>query len=188
MFCHNGWLCLFIYGLLACHNAKYLFSDKPKTVTFDAEIFLGEDDESTMCVMMAVLHYFVPIDKPIPTEGHVYLVGGRLASVTDKTPIGEGYNSSAYDVEIFVCIHFYLYFRYISYIVLLSKLHQIPSSVDPAHPMVTISGPVSVHFLSSLWMLTLLQSVRKISDREFNIDISLSVFSLGMVYDSRLKY
>jgi len=137
--------------------------------------------------MMAVLHYFVPIDKPIPTEGHVYLVGGRLASVTDKTLIGEGYDPSVYDAEIdaiFVCIHFYLYFRYISYIVLLSKLHQIPSSVDPTRPMVTISGPVSVHFLSSLCMLTLLQSGRKISDHEFNINIYTALSQVRVREDS----
>jgi hypothetical protein len=46
---------------------------------------LGKDDKSTVRVMMAVLHYIIPLDKPAPTVGHVYLIGGRIASVTDKT-------------------------------------------------------------------------------------------------------
>lgn len=99
----------FFYGPVACHNIRNIFSDKPKTFTFDAEVFLGPDEDDTTRVMMAVLHYYVPPNLPTPDEGRIYLAGGKLASISGSTPVGEDYYASSYDAVIdasFVCLPF----------------------------------------------------------------------------------
>jgi hypothetical protein len=90
----------FLYGPLACSNARYIFPDKPKTVTLDAEVYLGRDDNDSMSVMLAVLHYFIPLGAIVPDEDSLYLVGGKIASITSNTPIGDGYDTATYDIEI----------------------------------------------------------------------------------------
>jgi hypothetical protein len=90
----------FFCGPVACHNVCNIFSDKPKTFTFDAKIFLSPDKDNTMRVMIAVLHYYVPPDLPTPNKGHIYLAGGKLASVSGSTPVGEDYDASSYDAVI----------------------------------------------------------------------------------------
>ena len=110
----------FFYGPVACHNIRNIFSDKPKTFNFDAEIFLGPDEHNTTHVMMAVLHYYVPPNLPTPNKGHIYLTGGKLASVSGSTPVGEDYDASSYDAVIdatFVCLlfsesYFFTYFTH----------------------------------------------------------------------------
>ena len=41
-------------------------------ITFDAKIFLGDNDQGTTCVIMAVLHYYVPSGNPDPEDGRIY--------------------------------------------------------------------------------------------------------------------
>ena len=50
---------------------------------------------------MGVLHFFVPVNLPAPIDDRPYLVWGRVASVNDKTNIGEDAGDRAgYDIEI----------------------------------------------------------------------------------------
>ena len=91
-----------------------------KTFTFDAKIFLSPDEDNTMHVMMAVLHYYVLPNLPMPNEGHIYLAGGKLASVSGSTPVSEDYDASSYDVIIdatfvhppFLGSYFFTYFTH----------------------------------------------------------------------------
>jgi hypothetical protein len=76
-------------------------------ITFDAKIFLGDNDQGTTCVIMAVLHYYVPSGNPDPEDERIYLAGRKLASITDSTVIGDDYVGSTYDAvidAIFICI------------------------------------------------------------------------------------
>ena len=50
---------------------------------------IGRDDESNVCIMMGVLHFFVPVNLPAPIYNRAYLACGRVASVNDKTNVGE---------------------------------------------------------------------------------------------------
>ena len=70
-------------------------------ITFNCELYLGRDDESNVCIMMGVLHFFVPVNLPAPIDNRPYLVCGRVASVNDKTNIGEDAGDRVgYDIEI----------------------------------------------------------------------------------------
>ena len=73
----------------------------PRMITFDCELYLGRDDESNVCIMMGILHFFVPVNLPAPIDNRPYLVCRRVASVNDKMNIGEDAGDHAgYDIEI----------------------------------------------------------------------------------------
>ena len=90
-----------LYGLLHCQNSRYIHPSKPRTITFDCKLYLGRDDESNVCIMMGVLHFFVPVNLPAPIDNRPYLVCRWVASVNDKMNIGEDAGDCAgYDIEI----------------------------------------------------------------------------------------
>ena len=103
------------FSMVLWHATMYVTS---KTFTFDAKIFLSPDKDDTMHVMMAVLHYYVPPNLPTPDKGHIYLAGGKLASVSGSTPVGEDYDALSYDAIIdatfvhplFLGSYFFTYF------------------------------------------------------------------------------
>jgi hypothetical protein len=90
----------FIYSPVGCH----IFQDKPRTITFNAKIFLGNNYQGTTCVIMAILHYYVPSSNPDPEDGIIYLAGRKL---TDSTVVGDDYVGLTYEAVIdatFICI------------------------------------------------------------------------------------
>ena len=46
---------------------------------------------------MGVLHFFIPVNLPAPIDNQPYLVCRQVASVNDKTDIGD---CAGYDIEI----------------------------------------------------------------------------------------
>lgn len=91
----------FITGLAPCSNIRRIFGEsKPRTVTFDLEIFLGLDNEGRISVIPAVGHYYVQNDESEIKESKIYLIAGRVSSVSEATSVGEGYDAAAYDLEI----------------------------------------------------------------------------------------
>jgi hypothetical protein len=90
-----------ICGLIPCHDPRSVFStEKPKTLTFDADIFVhtGEDDEMKIC--KALLHYFVITDRSnVPNDALVFVVG-KMSMVDEETPVGDGYNWEDYVLQI----------------------------------------------------------------------------------------
>lgn len=99
----------FICGIFGCTNARYVFTNKPRVITFDAEIPLGLDDNNVMRVIVAVLHHYVEPDKPSPAGDLKYMVGGKFVSITSTTPVGDGYNVDDYDLEIDATFVSFLY-------------------------------------------------------------------------------
>ena len=90
-----------LYSLLHCWNSRYIHPSKPHMITFNCELYLGCDDESNVCIMMGVLHFFVPVNLPAPIDNWPYLVCRRVASVNNKTNIGEDAGDHVgYDIEI----------------------------------------------------------------------------------------
>jgi hypothetical protein len=52
-----------IAGLLLCLSSQRIHGvKKPKTVTYDTEIFIDVDDEEEIRSCQAILHYFLPYD------------------------------------------------------------------------------------------------------------------------------
>ena len=60
-----------LYGLLHCQNSRYIHPSKPCMITFDCKLYLGNDDESNVCIMMGVLHFFVPVNLPTPIDNRL---------------------------------------------------------------------------------------------------------------------
>jgi hypothetical protein len=90
-----------ICGLMLCSLPRGAHGkNKPKTVTYDAEVFVGVDDEDGITTCKTVLHYFVPFDKGnLPDEG-IFFVAGKLAMVDKNTPVGDNFNWSDYVLQI----------------------------------------------------------------------------------------
>ena len=100
------------FSMVLWHATMYATS---KTFTFDAQIFLGPDKDDTMHVMMAVLHYYVPPNLPTPDKGHIYLAGGKLASVSGSTPVSEDYDAiidATFVCPWFLGSYFFTYFTH----------------------------------------------------------------------------
>jgi hypothetical protein len=96
-----------ICGLIPCHDPQSVFGvEKPKTLTFDADIFVrtGEDDEIKIC--KALLHYFVTYDlSKVPNDALVFVVG-KISMVDEETLVGDGYNWEDYALQIeAICVH-----------------------------------------------------------------------------------
>jgi hypothetical protein len=89
-----------ISGVFPLFDCCRLFPDKPKSVTYDSEIAIGRGSDGQEQVINAVLHYFVPQGQEQPDEELLYLVNGKVVSITNHSPVGEGHNSFDYDLEI----------------------------------------------------------------------------------------
>jgi hypothetical protein len=88
-----------ISGVFPLFDCRRLFPDKPKSVTYDSEIAIGRGSDGEEQVINAVLHHFVPGQEQ-PDEELLYLVSGKVASITNHSPVGEGRDSFDYDLEI----------------------------------------------------------------------------------------
>jgi hypothetical protein len=80
-----------IFGVLPCTNRRVLDHEhKPWTYTYDIEAVIGEDEEGEVQSVLALLHYFVPVDAYEPTEGKLHYVYRKLASMEPSMPVGDG--------------------------------------------------------------------------------------------------
>jgi hypothetical protein len=74
------------------------FPTSPRVLLI-SEIAIGRGSDGEEQVINAVLHYFVPGQEQ-PDEELLYLVNGKVASITNHSPVGEGHDSFDYDLEI----------------------------------------------------------------------------------------
>jgi hypothetical protein len=73
---------------------------EPKIITYDAHIYIGENDEGETISLKAILHYLIPDDEPDPADDAVFFVFGTLSMVNDETTVGRGFNRSDYAMQI----------------------------------------------------------------------------------------
>ena len=72
-------------GVFGCYN--YCVLDpmrKPKTITFDAEIPIGENPDSDLQCVKGIVHYFVPSQEKSPIDDHKYFVSGKIVSISEE--------------------------------------------------------------------------------------------------------
>ena len=86
----------FIYGLFSCFNQRIIDPTKPKTISFDAEVLIGEDPSGQLQCVNRLVHYFVPQQQTKPDDDHKYLISGKVVSIQSHDEI----DSAAYDLEI----------------------------------------------------------------------------------------
>ena len=90
-----------ISGLLLCSSYRRTHgADKPKTVTYDAQIFVDLDAENNIRSCIAVLHYFVPFGQQNLLREGIFFVSGKLSMVDENTPIGDDFNWEDYVFQI----------------------------------------------------------------------------------------
>ena len=87
-------------GVVACYNQHILDPSKLKTVTFNAEVTIGVNDTGEDQHIHALLRYFIPQGEEELMDNCIYLVCGKIASITNDAPVGDGYNVADYDMEI----------------------------------------------------------------------------------------
>ena len=89
----------FITGVFGCFNHRVLDPvHKPKTITFDAEIPMGDNPEGVLQCAKGVLHYFVPSHETPPEDDRKFFVSGKVVSVSSGG--GDDYSSMDYDLQI----------------------------------------------------------------------------------------
>lgn len=106
---HRNFLChctmpggaSYLFGLLNCTNPRRILTNKPQTITFDAEIFLGNDAKGKgIIVMSAILHHYVQKGLDDPEGDRLYLTTAKVASITPTTDVGDGEDVADYDVVL----------------------------------------------------------------------------------------
>ena len=89
----------YITGIFGCFNHRILDPlRKPKTITFDAEIPIGDDDSGRLNCVKGVLHYFVPSHESTPSDNNKYFVSGKITSISQTED--DEKNISDHDLQI----------------------------------------------------------------------------------------
>ncbi|KAG1847172.1 hypothetical protein DFJ58DRAFT_730269 [Suillus subalutaceus] len=112
-----------LIGILPLTNSRHIFAQKPKTITYDGEVYLGLSEDGSPCSAQAVVHYFVAQANMDPLDNRLYFVVGKAASVHENTCVGEGNSTEDYDIEIDAMM-----------------LQEMPSNTAPMRPVVIIAG------------------------------------------------
>jgi hypothetical protein len=137
----------FISGIFDCYNHRILDPRKPKTVTFDAEIPIGESRQGQLECVKGAVHYFVPSHEKTPIDDRKYFISGKVVSISQTD--AEEKNMMDYDVQIealTVCFpHCSVWFLHVYCLLLLSCHHQfflMDDVDDPPKSQVIIAGQV----------------------------------------------
>jgi hypothetical protein len=87
----------FMTGVFGCFNSRVLDPvRKPKTITFDAEIPIGEDDDHELQCVKGIVHYFVPSHENIPENDQKYFVSGKVVCISQQ----DGDEMMGYDLQV----------------------------------------------------------------------------------------
>ena len=87
----------FVTGVFGCFNSRVLDPvQKPKTITFDAEIPIGEDDDHKLQCVKGIVHYFVPSHENIPENDQKYFVSGKVVCISQQ----DGDEMTRYDFQV----------------------------------------------------------------------------------------
>lgn len=88
---------------MACTDFHKLYDDKPLSLTANASIFLGVDDDGDTECLNAIIRYFnttaIPVDE---LNENFYLISGKIASVDKPTYVGPGFDPMdfAFEAEV----------------------------------------------------------------------------------------
>src|ERR1700722_6681357 len=142
-----------IFGFVPCSNARVISQEKPRSITMDAEIVLGFDDNQTLQVTTALINHFMSSDENNSSDG-LYYISGKLACMGDDIATGEGFDNIQYDFAIDCDVvsmkpWFCIYFALTNFT---SQLYPLPDEVSltPFRPIVVVTGVVCLFFLLHL--------------------------------------
>ncbi|KAG1873307.1 hypothetical protein C8R48DRAFT_669905 [Suillus tomentosus] len=113
-------------GIIPLTNSCHIFAQKPKTVTYDGEVYLGLSEDGSPCSAQAVVHHFVAQANMDPLDNRLYFIVGKVASVRENTCVGEGNSTEDYDIEIDAMMSL--------------QLQEMPCDTAPMRPVVVVAG------------------------------------------------
>ncbi|KAG2059823.1 hypothetical protein BDR06DRAFT_967811 [Suillus hirtellus] len=67
-------------GIIPLTNSCHIFAQKPKTITYDGEVYLGLSEDSSPCSTQAVVHHFIAQANMDPLDNRLYFIVGKVAS------------------------------------------------------------------------------------------------------------
>jgi hypothetical protein len=89
----------FITGVFSCYNQRVLDPvHKPKTITFDAEIPIGDDPKGNLQCVKGLLHYFVRSHEQSPEDERKYFVSGKMVCISQQD--ADDVDMMEYDFQI----------------------------------------------------------------------------------------
>jgi hypothetical protein len=71
---------------------------RPKTVTFDAEIPIGDNAVGELQCVKGIVHYFVPSYEQSPEDDRKYFVSGKIICISQQD--GEENDILDYDFQV----------------------------------------------------------------------------------------
>jgi hypothetical protein len=103
-----------LVGILPCYDSRVVHDDKPRTITADGEVVLGTDNNDNILTSTAVIQYFTPLSQPLPSDGSLYFIHGKIVSIEGDMDLGRGHSKDNYEffveadmVRDFWCPHCY---------------------------------------------------------------------------------
>jgi len=87
-----------ITAVCCLFNHQNIDESKKRTITYDAELYLGLDDNGNDQVIIALLHYYT--EQPEPQDNKFYFISGKASSICSNTIVGKDFNDKDYDLEI----------------------------------------------------------------------------------------
>lgn len=94
-----------LIGIFSCSDPRNHEEEKRKTVTYDAELLLGKDDNNKDLFVNAVVHFYS--DTKIEQDIYHFVVA-KVLSIKDDTEVGDAFEVDDYDLELeaFIVRHF----------------------------------------------------------------------------------
>jgi len=89
-----------ITAVVPVSNRRHIFPTGSCTYTYDAEIYIGEENAGRPRYIKSVIHHVLPSDEKEPEEGSFCFISGKVASIEPHTFFGNGFRAEQYDLEI----------------------------------------------------------------------------------------
>ena len=142
-----------ITGIFGCFNHCILDPvHKPKTITFDAKIPIGDDDSGRLNCVKGILHYFVPSHESFPSNNNKYFVSGKITSISQSE--SDEKTTTDYDLQVeALTVRTSFNYSIIPFFMFPSKLFLLSDVYDPPKSQVIIAGQVISLFYYRILLL-----------------------------------
>jgi hypothetical protein len=89
-----------ICGLMPCSNSRYVYDNKTWTITLNCQLFMGVDMYGELNTVDGIVQHFMNNSENAPTDGSLYYLAGKMASVNMTLPVDTRFNTSSYNFII----------------------------------------------------------------------------------------
>jgi hypothetical protein len=87
-------------AVFCCTNCCILDEEKKKTITYDAELLLGKDENDEDHFINIIVHFFISKGEMEPEEDIYLFVIGKIISIKNDTVVGDNQSVEDYNLEL----------------------------------------------------------------------------------------